>query len=140
LFQGRFTAQFFNFLLLFIFPQAVCFDIVTDYCITSQENESRLLIVTNITIMYCDLNWLKWLDLKMTANEMGVWLHIVSLQKLDIDVESRLDVMFQNLDLDSESGLDVMLHRFLFSQAESPKGSKTQAHSSPFQALERATG
>jgi len=124
LFQGRFTAQFFNFLLLFIFPQAVCFDIVTDYCITSQENESRLLIMTNITTMYCDLNWLKWLDLKMTAKEMDVWLH-VKLQNLDIDVESRLD---------------VMLHRFLFSQAESPKGSKTQAHSSPFQALERATG
>jgi len=70
------------------------------------------------------LNWLKWLDLKMTAKEMGVWLH----------------VKLQNLDLDLESRLDVMLHRFLFSQAESPKGSKTQAHSSPFQALERATG
>jgi len=81
--------------------------------------------MTNITTMYCDLNWLKWLDLKMTAKEMGVWLHKVTLQYLDIDVESRLD---------------VMLHRFLFSQAESPKGSKTQAHSSPFQALERATG
>jgi len=121
--QGRFTAQFFNFLLLFIFTQAVCFDIVIDYCITSQENESRLLIMTNITTMYCDLNWLKWLDLKMTAKEVDIWLY-VTLLDLDIDVESRLD---------------VMLHRFLFSQAESPKGSKTQAHSSPFQALERAT-
>jgi len=121
--QGRFTAQFFNFLLLFIFTQAVCFDIVIDYCITSQENESRLLIMTNITAMYCDLNWLKWLDLKMTAKEVDIWLY-VTLLDLDIDVESRLD---------------VMLHRFLFSQAESPKGSKTQAHSSPFQALERAT-
>jgi len=80
--------------------------------------------MTNITTMYCDLNWLKWLDLKMTAKEMDVWLH----------------VKLQNLDLDLESRLDVMLHRFLFSQAESPKGSKTQAHSSPFQALERATG
>jgi len=121
--QGRFTAQFFNFLLLFIFTQAVCFDIVIDYCITSQENDSRLLIMTNITTMYCDLNWLKWLDLKMTAKEVDIWLY-VTLLDLDIDVESRLD---------------VMLHRFLFSQAESPKGSKTQAHSSPFQALERAT-
>lgn len=136
--QGRFTAQFFNFLLLFIFPQAVCFDIVIDYCITSQENDSRLLIMTNITTMYCDLNWLKWLDLKMTAKEMDIWLN-VPLQNLDIDVESRLDVTLQNLDLDEESRLDVMLHRFLFSQAESPKGSKTQAYSSPFQALERAT-
>jgi len=136
--QGRFTAQFFNFLLLFIFTQAVCFDIVIDYCITSQENESRLLIMTKITTMYCDLNWLKWLDLKMTAKEMDIWLN-VPLQNLDIDVESRLDVTLQNLDLDEESRLDVMLHRFLFSQAESPKGSKTQAHSSPFQALERAT-
>jgi len=139
LFQGRFTAQFFNFLLLFIFPQAVCFDIVTDYCITSQENESRLLIVTNITTMYCDLNWLKWLDLKMTAKEMDIWLY-VTLQNLDIDVKSRLEVTLQNLVTDVESRLDVMLHRFLFSQAESPKGSKTQAHSSPFQALECATG
>jgi len=139
LFQGRFTAQFFNFLLLFIFPQAVCFDIVTDYCITSQENESRLLIVTNITTMYCDLNWLKWLDLKMTAKEMDIWLY-VTLQNLDIDVKSRLEVTLQNLVTDVESRLDVMLHRFLFSQAESPKGSKTQANSSPFQALERATG
>jgi len=89
--QGRFTAQFFNFLLLFIFTQAVCFDIVIDYCITSQENESRLLIMTKITTMYCDLNWLKWLDLKMTAKEMDIWLN-VPLQNLDIDVESRLDV------------------------------------------------
>jgi len=136
--QGRFTAQFFNFLLLFIFTQAVCFDIVIDYCITSQENESRLLIMTNITTMYCDLNWLKWLDLKMTAKEMDIWLYI-TLQNLDIDVESRSDVRLQNLVIDVESRLDVMLHRFLFSQAESPKGSKTQAHSSPFQALERAT-
>jgi len=79
--------------------------------------------MTNITTMYCDLNWLKWLDLKMTAKEVDIWLY-VTLLDLDIDVESRLD---------------VMLHRFLFSQAESPKGSKTQAHSSPFQALERAT-
>ena len=53
------------------------------------------------------------------------------MQNLDIDIESRLDVTLQNLDLDEESRLDVMLHRFLFSQAESPKGSKTQAHSSP---------
>jgi len=122
--QGRFTAQFFQFFVAFHFlPQAVCFDIVLDYCITSQENESRLLIMTNITTMYCDLNWLKWLDLKMTAKEVDIWLY-VTLLDLDIDVESRLD---------------VMLHRFLFSQAESPKGSKTQAHSSPFQALERAT-
>jgi len=139
LFQGRFTAQFFNFLLLFIFPQAVCFDIVIDYCITSQENESRLLVMTNITTMYCDLNWLKWLDLKMTAKEMDIWLY-VTLQNLDIVVESRPEVTLQNLVIDVESRLDVMLHRFLFSQAESPKGSKTQAHSSPFQALERATG
>jgi len=123
--QGRFTAQFFNFLLLFIFTQAVCFNIVIDYCITSQENESRLLIMTNITTKYCDLNWLKWLDLKMTVKEMDVWLHVVTLQNLNLDLESRLD---------------VMLHRFLFSQAESPEGSKTQAHGSPFQALERATG
>jgi len=79
--------------------------------------------MTNITTMYCDLNWLKWLDLKMTAKEMDIWLY-VTLQNLVTDVESRLD---------------VMLHRFLFSQAESPKGSKTQAHGSPFQALERAT-
>jgi len=136
--QGRFTAQFFNFLLLFIFTQAVCFDIVIDYCITSQENESRLLIMTKITTMYCDLNWLKWLDLKMTAKEMDIWLY-VTLLNLDIDVESRLDVTLQNLVVYVESRLDVMLHRFLFSQAESPKGSKTQAHSSPFQALERAT-
>ena len=97
--QGRFTAQFFIFLLLFIFTQAVCFDIVIDYCITSQENESRLLIMTKITTMYCDLNWLKWLDLKMTAKEMDIWLY-VTLQNLDIDVESRLDVTLQNLDLD----------------------------------------
>jgi len=96
--------------------------------------------MTNITTMCCDLNWLKWLDLKMTAKEVDIWLHIVTLQNLDTDVESRLGVMLQNLDLDLESRLDVMLHRFLFSQAESPKGGKTQAHSSPFQALERATG
>jgi len=95
--------------------------------------------MTKITTMYCDLNWLKWLDLKMTAKEMDIWLH-VTLQDLDIDVESRLDVVLQNLDIDLESRLDVMLHRFLFSQTESPKGSKTQAHSPPFQALERATG
>jgi len=94
--------------------------------------------MTNITTMYCDLNWLKWLDLKMTAKEMDIWLN-VPLLNLDIDVESRLDVTLQNLDLDVESRLDVMLHRFLFSQAESPEGSKTQAHGSPFQALERAT-
>ena len=87
--------------------------------------------MTNITTMCCDLNWLKWLDLKMTAKEVDIWLHIVTLQNLDTDVESRLGVMLQNLDLDLESRLDVMLHRFLFSQAESPKGSKTQAHSSP---------
>jgi len=77
--------------------------------------------MTNITTKYCDLNWLKWLDLK----EMDVWLDVVTLQ---------------NLNLDLESMLDVMLHSFLFSQAESPEGSKTQAHGSPFQALERATG
>jgi len=81
--------------------------------------------MTNITTKYCDLNWLKWLDLKMTVKEMDVWLHVVTLQNLNLDLESRLD---------------VMLHRFLFSQAESPEGSKTQAHGSPFQALERATG
>jgi len=95
--------------------------------------------MTNIRTMYCDLNWLKWLDLKMTVKEMDIWLY-VTLQNLDIDVESRLEVTLQNLVTDVESRLDVMLHRFLFSQAESPKGSKTQAHSSPFQALERATG
>ena len=44
-----------------------------------------------------------------------------------------LIVTLLNLDLDLESRLDVMLHRFLFSQAESPKGSKTQAHSSPLE-------
>jgi len=93
--------------------------------------------MTNITTMYCDLNWLKWLDLKMTAKEMDIWLYI-TLQNLD--VESRLEVTLQYLVTDVESRLDVMLHRFLFSQAESPKGGKTQAHSSPFQALERATG
>ena len=86
--------------------------------------------MTNITTMYCDLNWLKWLDLKMTAKEMDIWLY-VTLLNLDIDVESRLDATLQNLVVDVESRLDVMLHRFLFSQAESPKGSKTQAHSSP---------
>jgi hypothetical protein len=64
----------------------------------------------------------------MTAEEMDIWLY-VKLQNLDIDVESRLDVTLQNLVIDAESRLDVMLHRFLFSQAESPKGSKTQAHS-----------
>ena len=62
---------------------------------------------------------------------MDIWLLVVTLQNLDIDVESRLDVTLQSLDLDLESRLDVMLHRFLFSQAESPKGSKTQANSSP---------
>ena len=99
--SGALHCPVFQFFVAFhFFPQAVCFDIVTDYCITSQENESRLLIVTNITTMYCDLNWLKWLDLKMTAKEMGVWLHKVTLQYLDIDVESRLDVTLQNLDLD----------------------------------------
>ena len=72
--------------------------------------------MTNITTKYCDLNWLKWLDLKMTVKEMDVWLHVVTLQNLNLDLESRLD---------------VMLHRFLFSQAESPEGSKTQAHGSP---------
>ena len=55
--------------------------------------------MTKITTMYCDLNWLKWLDLKMTAKEMDIWLY-VTLQNLDIDVESRLDVTLQNLDLD----------------------------------------
>jgi len=80
--------------------------------------------MTNITTKYCDLNWLKWLDLKMTVKEMDVWLHVVTLQNLNLDLESRLD---------------VVLHRFLFSQAEGPEGSKTQAHGSPFQALERAT-
>ena len=86
--------------------------------------------MTNITTKYCDLNWLKWLDLKMTAKEMDIWLY-VTLLNLDIDVESRLDATLQNLVVDVESRLYVMLHRFLFSQAESPKGSKTQAHSSP---------
>ena len=47
--------------------------------------------MTKITTMYCDLNWLKWLDLKMTAKEMDIWLY-VTLLNLDIDVESRLNV------------------------------------------------
>jgi hypothetical protein len=123
LFQGRFTAQFFNFLLLLIFPQAVCLDIVIDYCITSQENESRLLVMTNITTIFCD-KLVEMARFEDDGKGIDVWL-IVTLQNLDLDLESRLD---------------VMLHRFLFSQAESPKGSKTQANSSPFQALERATG
>jgi len=55
-------------------------------------------------------------------------------------VQVRCNVAKSSYSIDVESRLDVMLHRFLFSQAESPKGSKTQAHSSPFQALERATG
>jgi len=55
--------------------------------------------MTNITTMYCDLNWLKRLDLKMTAKEMDIWLHVVTMQSLDIDVDSRLDVTLQNLDL-----------------------------------------
>ena len=44
--QGHFTAQFFNFLFLFIFfPSWLLLYIVSDYCITSQENESRLVDV-----------------------------------------------------------------------------------------------
>ena len=124
--QGRFTAQFFNFLLLFIFTQAVCFDIVIDYCITSQENESRLLIMTKITTMYCDLNWLKWLDLKMTAKEID----IVAKSRYRCRVQARCNVA-KSRSRFMECRLDVMLHRFLFSQAESPQGSKTQAHGSP---------
>ena len=112
LIQGHFTAQFFNFLFLFIFsPSWLLRYIVSDYCITSQENESRLVgwcwIWHRCSHDHdkdhdhdydrhsCNLNWLTLLDLKMMA-------------------KSKL--------------LNVMLHCFLLFQAKSPKGGKSKTH------------
>ena len=110
--QGHFTAQFFQFFVSFLFfPSWLLRYIVSDYCITSQENESRLVGWCWIWHQCshdhdkdhdhdydrhgCDLNWLTWIDLKMMA-------------------KSKL--------------LYVVLHGFLLFQAKSPKGGKSKAH------------
>ena len=71
--------------------------------------------MTKITTMYCDLNWLKWLDLKMTAKEID----IVAKSRYRYRVQARCNVA-KSRSRFMECRLDVMLHRFLFSQAESP--------------------